>query len=144
MQCVKVWISAVFVLAAAPLVARGADFDGSKTLLCSINAVNECTANDGCQNSTIENIGMPQFLKVDAQNKTVTPAKPIDGRKPTAIERIERVEGKLILQGAEPGYERVHDGLGWSAAISEQTGKLIFTASGDEVAFVAFGACIAQ
>ena len=35
MQCVKVLISAVLVLAAAPLVARAADFDGSKTLRCS-------------------------------------------------------------------------------------------------------------
>jgi hypothetical protein len=140
----KMLISAVFVLAAAPLVARGADFDGSRPLLCSINAVTECTANDGCQNTTTENVGMPQFLKVDVQNKTVTPAKPIEGQKPTPIERIERVEGKLILQGAEPGFEKVHDGLGWSAAISEQNGKLIFTASGDEVAFVAFGACLAQ
>ena len=134
----------MFVLAAAPLVARGADFDGSKPFICSISAVTECTLNDGCQNTTIDNVGMPQFLKVDAQHKTVTPAKPIEGKKPTSIERIERIEGKLILQGAEPGIENVHDGLGWTAAISEENGKLIFTASGDEVAFVAFGACMAQ
>jgi hypothetical protein len=140
----KVLISAVFVLAAPPLVARGADFDGSRPLLCSINAVTECTPDDGCQNTTIENVGMPQFLKVDTHNKTVTAAKPIDGSKPTSIERMERVEGKLILQGAEPGFERVHDGLGWTAAISEENGKLIFTASGNKVAFVAFGACMAQ
>jgi hypothetical protein len=106
--------------------------------------VTECTANDGCENTTVENVGMSQFFRVDMQNKTVTPAKPSEGSQPTSIERIERVEGKLILQGAEPGFERVHDGLGWSAAISEQNGKLIFTASGDEVAFVAFGACMAQ
>ena len=68
---------------------------------------------------------MPQFLKVDVPNKTVTPAPPIEGRKPTQIERMERVEGKLILQGAEEGVEKVHDGLGWTAAISEETGKFI-------------------
>jgi hypothetical protein len=144
MQFMKVLISAVFVLAAAPLVARGADFDGSKPLICSINAVTECTPADGCQKTTIENVNMPPFLKVDVQQKTVAPANPIEGRKPTSIERIERIEGKLILQGAEPGIEKVHDGLGWTAAISEENGKLIFTASGDEVAFVAFGACLAQ
>jgi hypothetical protein len=144
MQYVKVLISAVSVLAAVPLVTRGADFDGSKPLICSINAVTECSPTDGCQNTTIDNVGMPPFLKVDAQHKTVTAVKPIEGRKPTPIERIERIEGKLILQGAEPGIEEVHDALGWTAAISETTGKLIFTASGDEVAFVAFGACMAQ
>jgi hypothetical protein len=140
-----VLISAAFVLAVAPLLrARGADFDGSKPLICSINAITECTPTDGCQNTTIDNVGMPPFLKVDVQHKTITPAKPIEGKEPTSIERIERIEGKLILQGAEPGIENVHDGLGWTAAISEENGKLIFTASGDEVAFVAFGACMAQ
>jgi hypothetical protein len=143
MQYVKVWISAIFVLAATPIVAQGADFDGSKPLICSINTVTECTPNEGCQNTTIEVVGMPQFLRVDAQNKTVSPGRALEG-KPTTIERVERVEGKLILQGAEPGFEKVHDGVGWTAAISEQSGKLIFTASGDEVAFVAFGGCMAQ
>jgi hypothetical protein len=57
---------------------------------------------------------------------------------------MERVEGKLILQGAEDGVENVRDGLGWTAAISEESGKFILSASGEEVAFVIFGACIAQ
>jgi hypothetical protein len=57
---------------------------------------------------------------------------------------MERIDGKLILQGAEDGIEDVRDGIGWTAAISESTGKFIFTASGEEVAFVVFGACIAQ
>jgi hypothetical protein len=52
------------------------------------------------------------------------------------------LDGKLILQGAEDGIENVRDGLGWTAAISEETGKFILTASGEEVAFVVFGACI--
>ena len=144
MRFMKMLVSAVFVLASAPLIARGADFDGSKPLICSINAVTECTPDGGCQKTTIENVGMPQFLRVDAQNKTVAPAKPMAGKKPTSIERIERVEGKLMLQGAEPGIENVPDGLGWTAAIAEDNGKMTFTASGHEVAFVAFGACMAE
>jgi hypothetical protein len=144
MGCLKVFIALVLILAAAPLAAQAADFDGSKPLLCAVISITECTPNDGCQKTTIENAGMPQFLKFNPVQKTVTPAEPIEGRKPTQIERMERVEGKLILQGAEDGVENVHDGLGWTAAISEATGKFILTASGEEVAFVVFGACIAQ
>jgi len=136
-------ITALF-FAAAPVVAQAQDFDGSKPLLCSINRITECTPGSGCNDTTVENVGMPQFLKVDVPHKTVTPAEPMEGRKPTAIERMERIDGKLLLQGAEDGVQDVHDGLGWTAAISEENGKLIFTASGDEVAFVAFGACMAQ
>lgn len=144
MRYLKVLIGAGFILTAGLVVAEAADFDGSKPLLCSVINITECTPNDGCQKTTLEETGMPQFLKVDVPNKTVTPAPPIEGRKPTQIERMERVEGKLILQGAEEGVEKVHDGLGWTTAISEETGKFILTASGEEVAFVVFGACIAQ
>ena len=145
MRYLKVFLfAAVLTLAAAYRSAEAADFDGSKPLLCSVINVSECTANDGCKKTTVENVRLPQFLKVDLAKKIVTPATPIEGRKPTQIERTERVEGKLILQGAEEGIENVHDGLGWTAAISEETGNFILTASGEDVAFVVFGACIAQ
>jgi hypothetical protein len=38
----------------------------------------------------------------------------------------------------------VCDVLGWAAAISEEPGKFILTASSEDVAFVVFGARIAQ
>ena len=39
------------------------------------------------------------------------------------------------------GVEGVRDGLGWTLAIAEDTGKAVLTASGDKVGFVIFGAC---
>ncbi|MCP4148938.1 MAG: hypothetical protein GY757_14420, partial [bacterium] len=47
-----------------------------------------------------------------------------------------------IIQGAEDGYESVRDGLGWTIAIAESSGKVVMTASGEQVAFVVFGACL--
>ena len=38
--------------------------------------------------------------------------------------------------------KEVRDGAGWSMAISEETGKMVLTESGDQVGFVVFGACI--
>ncbi len=52
------------------------------------------------------------------------------------------MDGKLILQGAEDGYEKMRDGLGWTMAISEATGQVVLTAAGEGVAFVIFGASI--
>ncbi len=57
---------------------------------------------------------------------------------------MELVDGKLILQGAEDGYQSVRDGLGWTITIAEDTGRVVMTASGDKVAFVVFGACLPQ
>lgn len=138
----RLLIVAAGIFALSPAAVGAADFDGSKPLICSVINISECTADAGCQKTTVEKVGMPQFLKFDPVKKIVTPAMPIEGRKPTPVERMERIEGKLILQGAEEGVENVHDGLGWTAAISETTGNFILTVSGEEVAFVAFGACI--
>ncbi len=54
---------------------------------------------------------------------------------------METLDKKLFLQGADDGIEGVRDGLAWSIAISEDTGRLVLSASGDNVAFVIFGAC---
>ena len=144
MRSVTLLIGTICLVTMLPFAIHAADFDTSKPLLCSITDVRECTPDGGCQKTSLEEAAMPEFLKFDIPNKNVTPATPIQGRQPTAIKEMERIEGKVILQGAEEGADKVHDGLGWTAAISEETGKLIFTASGEDVAFVAFGTCTAQ
>ena len=64
-----------------------------------------------------------------------------ESQTPSAIENFERIDGKLILQGAEDGLKDVKDGAGWSISISEETGKMVLTESGDDMGFVIFGAC---
>ena len=118
------------------------DFDGSKPLLISVVKVVECVPDGYCSEKSPAELEMPKFLKVDFANNVILPAPTPEGAKGTAIERREVVDGKLILQGAEDGYEKMRDGLGWTIAISEETGQVVLTASGDEVAFVVFGAAI--
>ena len=36
----------------------------------------------------------------------------------------------------------MRDGLGWTMAITEENGQVVLTASGDQVAFVVFGAAL--
>jgi hypothetical protein len=141
MSKLKVIAVMLFCICFMPMSAMAGDFDGSKTLLFSVIDVIECTPTDGCGEVTAESIALPQFLKIDFKKKIVTPAQKIEGRTGTLIERMERVDGKLILQGAEDGIEDVRDGLGWTLAIAEDTGKAVLTGSGHEVAFVIFGAC---
>ena len=102
----------------------------------------ECTPDNGCRAVTVDSVDLPRFLKIDFNKKTIGPASESDTRPGSTIERVERVDGKLILQGAEDGYESVRDGLGWTIAISEGTGRVVMTASGDQVAFVVFGASL--
>lgn len=144
MRFVKLLIGTILVVTMISFAIQAAQIDTSKPLLCTITDVRECTSDEGCQKRSLEEVGMPELLKFDFPNKDVTPASASNGRQPTSIKEVEQIEDKLVLQGAEPGPDKVHDGLGWTATISEHNLKLIFTASGDEVAFVAFGTCAAQ
>ena len=53
----------------------------------------------------------------------------------------ESVDEMLLLQGAEDGYQGIKDGLGWTLAIDENTGRAVMSASWRDAALVIFGAC---
>jgi hypothetical protein len=112
-------------------------FDGSKPLLCAIQTVNECIPGYGCSALDAADVNLPDFLEVDAANNVIsgTVAK-------TPVERIEHLDGKLILQGADDGIEEVRDGNAWTMVIDEDSGKLILNATGDDFSVVVFGACM--
>ncbi len=124
------------------LTVWAGDFDGSRPLLISVIRAIECTPDGECREMSPERIDLKRFLKIDFEKKTIRPARAAEDVPDTTIERMERVDGKLILQGAEDGYQSVRDGLGWTIAIAEDTGGVVLTASGDQVAFVVFGACL--
>jgi len=126
------------------LTVWAGDFDGSRPLLLAVSTAMECTPDDGCHAVTPESMDLPRFFKIDFAKKTIGPAMENNTRPASPIERMELVDGKLILQGAEDGYQSVRDGLGWTIAIAEDTGRVVMTASGDQVAFVVFGACLPQ
>jgi hypothetical protein len=139
-----IWIVSTILCFIVSLSAGwAADFDGSKSLLISVIRVNECTPDGSCRQVSPASIGLPQFLKIDFANNKIIPAAAGDDTPPSIIERQEVVDRKLILQGAEDGYEKMRDGLGWTMAISQETGQVVLTASGEQVAFVVFGAALA-
>ena len=121
--------------------AAAGDFDGSKELLCAIMNLVECQPGGKCQQVTAEEVGIPNFLRIDFKKKQISATFADGNKKSSTIENFEKIDGKAIIQGAEDGIEGVRDGLGWSLAIAEDTGKMVLTASGDAVGFVMFGAC---
>ena len=121
--------------------AMAGDFDGSKELICSIMDVVECGPGGKCQQITAEEVGIPHFLRINFKDKKISATQASGDKRSTDIEKFEKVDGKVIIQGAEDGIEDVRDGVGWSLAIAEESGKMVLTASGDDVGFVVFGAC---
>jgi hypothetical protein len=141
----NLWILCVALILSAGMVpvALAGDFDGSRPILCSVITVIECTPAMDLVVSA-ESIGMPRFLRVDVAKKKVWPAMDKEGKRVSEIKRVDRLDGMLILQGADAGIADKRDGTGWSATISEETGKFTWTAAGEQVAYVMFGACLPQ
>lgn len=141
MKNLRILCIALILTVGIPLAATAGDFDGSKPILCSAITVIECTPTAD-RTVDAESVGMPQFLKVDVAKKKVWPAMDKEGKRKSEIKRVERLGGRLILQGTDEGIDKKREAVSWTANISEETGKFILTAAGEEVAFVVFGACI--
>ena len=141
MNQVKIFGLMVSIICMFSFPALAADFDGSKPLICAVMNLVECQPGGRCQQVTAEDAGIPQFFKINFKEKKISATQPDGSTRSTAIENFEKIDGKIIIQGAEDGIEGVRDGVGWSLAIAEETGKTVLTASGDEVGFVIFGAC---
>ena len=125
---------AVICIYFVPFSSMADDFDGSQPLLCATIKAIECGPQGECFHGMAESVNLPQFFKIDFKKKTITATKESVNKRTSSIKTKERFDGKLILQG-------MGDELAWSLAISEQTGKMVITASGEEVGFVVFGAC---
>jgi len=134
-QCLGV-IAVVATSSAAQAVV-----DGTEPLICAAADVMECVPGASCQEISAESAGIPRFLRIDFAKQQITRTRSNEDDVTSAIERSESVDGRLILQGAEDGFENVRDGIGWSLSIDQESGQMVLTGSGAEVAFVIFGAC---
>ena len=139
----KLTLTSIALLCTAiiPFSAMAGNFDGSKALYCALMDTVQCLPGGECQEVETEDVNLPDFIMINFKKKIITTTKEGGSERSSKIENRELIDGKLIVQGAEDGVEGVRDGLGWSIAINETTGKMVFTGSGDGVGFVFFGAC---
>jgi len=124
-----------------PFSSQAASFDGFKNLLCAPQIVIECGPAGACEQAMAASVNLPNFFQIDFSAKELFAVTESENRRTSKIKSMEILDGKLFLQGADEGLENVRDGLAWSIAISQDTGRLVFSASGENEAFVVFGAC---
>ncbi|NIT14239.1 MAG: hypothetical protein GTN99_08390 [Candidatus Dadabacteria bacterium] len=117
------------------------DFDGSKSLFCSVKEAIECYPASGCNEVANDVLNLPNFINIDFKKKLIT-GKLTNGEEHSSkIERIEHVDGKITIAGAEDDLKEQTDGVAWSMSINKTKGNFTVSASGDDVAFIVFGAC---
>ncbi|KPJ98636.1 MAG: hypothetical protein AMJ60_07575 [Desulfobacterales bacterium SG8_35] len=135
-------IAAVIVCAVSlPYSVDAGSFDGSQNLLCAPQLVIECTPGGSCEQAMAANVNLPSFFQIDFSVKELAGVTESENKRTSKIKTMEFLDGKLFLQGADDGIENVRDGLAWSIAITQDTGRLVFSASGENEAFIIFGAC---
>jgi len=137
MKRLKIIVLVLVCLFISPIQGEAGDFDGSKQLLCAIVEGFECGLDGDCLEVMPEDINLPAFLKINFKDKKISGTRETGESVSTHIENMVRMDGNLILQGVE-------NGKGWSVVITEATGKMTLTASGDQVGFVLFGSCLPQ
>lgn len=124
-----------------PLSVQAGSFDGSRNLLCAPQIAIECGPDGKCEQAMAASVNLPNFFRIDFSNKELSAISESENKRTSRIKSMEFLDGKLFLQGADDGVENVRDGLAWSMSISQDTGRLVISASGENEAFVVFGAC---
>ncbi len=124
---------------AAPAAAGG--LREAKTLVCRVDEAKAFHAQGAVKDFNPESVGLAKKFIIDFARGLVRPTLDSYVQRRSSIRQMVHVEDKLILLGAEDGVEGVDDGVGWAAAISEDTGRITISAAGKGVGYVVFGTC---
>jgi len=133
--------SAFFFTLLSAAIGFTGDFDGSRLLACVAEKGIEYRRMGSPKDFDPESVGLPNKFILDFKNRKIVPTQDSLIRRTTTIKQSQVIENKLILQGVDEGVEGVQDGIGWSMAISQDTGKFVISASGTSVGYVVFGDC---
>ncbi len=114
--------------------AWAATFDGSTEVICAFMDAIECTSDGNCSQGDADDVSIADFMRIDFKKKRMLLLDEERRGETTAINRIEKLEDRLILQGIEATR-------GWSLSIDQETGDFVFTVSGQGSGFVVFGEC---
>ena len=134
-------VTAMMVLFVITAAGHAEGFSGLETLACVADKGIEYRNPGSPKDFDPESVGLPATFIVDFKNRKIKPTKDSLVRRWTKIEQIKPIEDKLLVQGADEGVEGVQDGIGWSLAISKDTGQFVISASGTSVGYIVFGNC---
>ena len=110
--------------------ASARDFDGSKLLICAPVEAMDCASGEECLKERPEDIGAPNFLRIDFAQKAI-----VGPKQTTAILFMDKSDTQILLQGKEHGY-------GWTLVLDQESGAMIVTLANREGAVVLFGSCM--
>ncbi len=129
------------VLTLLPFSSFAGSLEDTPSQLCATIDIMECDLGGICQNVQPDSVDLPRFFEIDFQNLLITGVRQDSQGKSTPIERMEEINRRIIMQGAEQGGSEQSNGVGWNISLNTDTGRAVLTASGDDVGFVVFCEC---
>lgn len=125
--------SLILVSAIFAIPAMADDLTGTDRLLCAASDVRVCD-DDGCSQKSVREVNVPRFVDIDLTAKTIRTTEASGEDRVTPIEREERNEGLIMLQGGEFGRA-------YSFSIDESSGNLTAAVAARDLGVVIFGSC---
>ena len=133
-----IWKITLAAALAAPLAASAANFNGKDPVLCATLEAIRCDKPPGashvCARGLAAGLNVPQFIKVDFANNEVTATTETGVADVSAIGRVSRGNGHIVVLGADEGH-------GWALALEERSGYMTASVVGDVEGLMIFAAC---
>ena len=107
----------------------GADFDGSKRLICATVDAHACDPGEACLRGLPDDIGVPRFMRIDFAAKTIAGPK-----RTTQIRYMDTGADQILMQGTELGYA-------WTVVLDKADGSMSMTLVSRDDTFAVFGYC---
>lgn len=107
----------------------GADFDGSRRLICATVDAHACDPGEVCLRGLPADLGLPRFMRIDLGEKTIAGPK-----RTTQIRFIDNGADQILMQGTELGYA-------WTVVLDKTDGSMSMTLVNRDDTFTVFGYC---
>jgi hypothetical protein len=107
---------------------------GADRLLCTTGQIVACVEGDECYKILASEVNLPEFFIVDIKNKMLSTTKASERNRTTAIQTLNRADGRIYLQGIDLGRA-------FSFVIDEESGHVTVAVSRDGVTVTVFGHC---
>jgi hypothetical protein len=105
-------------------------------LRCALTKVVECNVSGECLDLAAEDVGLPNPLIIDLEEKKLLEATSVSLRE-TSFNVHSKAAGMIVLSGT--------NGLrGWSAVLTDNHARLSLSVSDEISGFIVFGACRAE
>ena len=115
-------------------VVGAENLQGVDRMVCAAADVQICIEYDTCYSAAPMDLGVPEFVVIDTDKKTISTTKSSGLNRSTEFASVAKEDGVIYLQGVEGGRA-------FSFVIDEETGRMTVAVSRDGLTVSVFGAC---